>query len=416
MIYCLLIIYCLFIIPSVFCQTGWIQSSLGTSKLMSVSFVDSKTGYVFTLSNKIYKTTDGGAEWREFETPGAAMTGSFNDANIGIYTGSFPQVTTNGGSSWTYGGGITPRPGSTGATIILKNSIMVNAHTGFSVGNEFGMMGSSFYVIGKIYRTTNSGTYWELMSLGGVDEYDVKMDKKGKLYVVWAALITSEDYGQTWSYVSGTNQAVFSMSEIFGDTIYLSATEGKLLRSFNQGLNWNLYQTQSADTLKKIFFIDNKTGWVCGDSGYVFHTTNSGTNWIRQNTGTTKDINGICFVNKDTGFAVGNNGLLLKTYTGGVVGVNDPGSFIPEKYDLSQNYPNPFNPVTKIRYELPSDNFVSIIVYDLLGREIKTVVNEFKTAGSYFFNFNGSGLPSGIYYYKMKAGEYQQIRKMTLIK
>ena len=89
---------------------------------------------------------------------------------------------------------------------------------------------------------------------------------------------------------------------------------------------------------------------------------------------------------------------------------------IPKEYKIYQNYPNPFNPVTNIQYDLPFDNFVSIKIYDVLGKEISTLINEFKQAGSYITSFNGSNLPSGIYYYKIIAGSFEQVRKMILIK
>ena len=89
---------------------------------------------------------------------------------------------------------------------------------------------------------------------------------------------------------------------------------------------------------------------------------------------------------------------------------------VPKEYALKQNYPNPFNPVTNIQYDLPIDNFVTIKVYDLIGREVMSLVNEMKEAGSYMASFNGTDLPSGIYYYRIKAGGYEQVRKMILIK
>jgi len=89
---------------------------------------------------------------------------------------------------------------------------------------------------------------------------------------------------------------------------------------------------------------------------------------------------------------------------------------IPKEYALKQNYPNPFNPSTNIQYDLPRDNFVSIKIYNILGKEILILVNEFKEAGSYLTSFNGSNLPSGIYYYKIKAGAFEQVKKMILIK
>lgn len=89
---------------------------------------------------------------------------------------------------------------------------------------------------------------------------------------------------------------------------------------------------------------------------------------------------------------------------------------IPKQFALSQNYPNPFNPITNIKYDLPKDIFVTIKIYDMLGREIKTLVNEFKNAGSYVVSFNGSELASGIYFYRIQAGDFASVKRMVLIK
>jgi hypothetical protein len=89
---------------------------------------------------------------------------------------------------------------------------------------------------------------------------------------------------------------------------------------------------------------------------------------------------------------------------------------IPKEFSLNQNYPNPFNPVTNIKYDLPKDVFVKIKIYDLLGREIKTLVNEFKQAGSYIVSFNGSEFASGVYFYRIQAGKFVQVKRMALIK
>jgi hypothetical protein len=89
----------------------------------------------------------------------------------------------------------------------------------------------------------------------------------------------------------------------------------------------------------------------------------------------------------------------------------------PAQYSLSDNYPNPFNPVTNIGYELPNDAFVKIRIFDILGREVSMLVNEFKSAGRYIVTFNASNLPSGIYFYKLEAKEQTGSNKMfTLVK
>jgi hypothetical protein len=95
---------------------------------------------------------------------------------------------------------------------------------------------------------------------------------------------------------------------------------------------------------------------------------------------------------------------------------------ISKVYSLEQNYPNPFNPSTTIRYEFPQQSFVTIKIYDILGNEIATLVNEEKSAGSYEIEFNAVGtsrdlsLPSGIYFYKLQAGNFVETKKMVLQK
>ena len=89
---------------------------------------------------------------------------------------------------------------------------------------------------------------------------------------------------------------------------------------------------------------------------------------------------------------------------------------IPKEFKLYSNYPNPFNPSTNIKFDLPKDVQVSIKIYDIVGREVMSLVNEFKTAGRYSVTFSGSDFASGVYYYKIKAGEFEQVRKMILLK
>ena len=96
-------------------------------------------------------------------------------------------------------------------------------------------------------------------------------------------------------------------------------------------------------------------------------------------------------------------------------GVNN-NSLVPNVFSLEQNYPNPFNPSTKIDYKLSKASFVTLKVYNVLGRLIKNIVNEYKAAGSYSITFDGSNIESGIYFYKLEAGEFIEVRKMALVK
>ena len=99
-----------------------------------------------------------------------------------------------------------------------------------------------------------------------------------------------------------------------------------------------------------------------------------------------------------------------------LVGIQPLGYGIPYVYRLAQNYPNPFNPSTKIAFDIPKAGFVNMVVYDLPGGEVATLVNEFKQAGKYDVDFNGLNLASGIYFYKITAGDFVETKKMLLIK
>ncbi|MBK8551010.1 MAG: T9SS type A sorting domain-containing protein [Ignavibacteria bacterium] len=89
---------------------------------------------------------------------------------------------------------------------------------------------------------------------------------------------------------------------------------------------------------------------------------------------------------------------------------------VPANFELSQNYPNPFNPTTKIKYQLPNDGSVNISVFDNAGKEVATLVNEFKSAGYYAINFNAASLSSGVYFYKISSGNFSSVKKMMLLK
>lgn len=99
-----------------------------------------------------------------------------------------------------------------------------------------------------------------------------------------------------------------------------------------------------------------------------------------------------------------------------LVSVYEPSSVVPEKFELNQNFPNPFNPNTTISYNLPNSGYVSLKIYDILGNEVATLVNENMEAGKHSIDFSASNIVSGIYFYKLDFGSKSQIKKMTLLK
>ncbi|MBK9096606.1 MAG: T9SS type A sorting domain-containing protein [bacterium] len=99
-----------------------------------------------------------------------------------------------------------------------------------------------------------------------------------------------------------------------------------------------------------------------------------------------------------------------------VSGIDDSENYIPDTYVLYQSYPNPFNPTTTIKYSLPNSDVVSLKVFDILGREVAVLVNEYKPSGTYAAEFNASEFASGVYFYRLQSGNFVQTKKMVLIK
>ena len=97
-------------------------------------------------------------------------------------------------------------------------------------------------------------------------------------------------------------------------------------------------------------------------------------------------------------------------------GVDKPENSLPQRYKLEQNYPNPFNPATQIVFEIPSGEFVSLRIFNMLGQQVAVLVNEQRPAGAYTVTFRANNLPSGMYFYRLIAGSFQQTRKLLLLK
>ena len=140
--------------------------------------------------------------------------------------------------------------------------------------------------------------------------------------------------------------------------------------------------------------------------------------YIDKNSNADIYLYGNYFTSKDTGYIVGRNGIILKTTDGGgnFIGIEIIGNKIPTQFSLSQSYPNPFNPTTNIIYQIPKNSFVSLKVYDVLGKEVATLVNELLSPGTYEATFDATKYASGVYFYKLETSDFAETKRMMLIK
>jgi hypothetical protein len=222
------------------------------------------------------------------------------------------------------------------------------------------------------------------------------------------------------SFQTSKNYFILS-TEIYGskfilndnDSLFIFNTDGSfdcLVFAFNQSIN-SFYSSCKYDS---VFFLDTTINMVFG------------VNDIQQNQGTFFTAN--TFSKKfgliDHFYLDGLcenylhlNGCVIGGITYGEL-LSNTENFVNSisGFSLSQNYPNPFNPSTSIQYAISNRQFVTLKVYDVLGKEVATLVNEEKPAGNYNIEFYGSNLASGIYYYQLRAGEFVEVKKMILLK
>jgi hypothetical protein len=153
------------------------------------------------------------------------------------------------------------------------------------------------------------------------------------------------------------------------------------------------------------------------NGGGVFLSTNNGTSWTGVNNGLTNAV--------IRPLAVSGPNLFAGTFGGGVwrrplseiiTSVETPSSRLPVHFDLDQNYPNPFNPATTISFDLPAPSFVSLIVFDALGREASTIVSEELPAGTHARRWNAADLAGGVYFYRLQAGSFTATKKLVLLR
>ena len=371
-----------------------------------IYFVDNSTGTVVGSSANgcIYRTTDGGLSW--------VMQGDvncfngykrdvfFTNALTGIIVGDGMQKTTNGGNNWYYVDVVTPG---------LQKVLFINEQTGFSLGGP------------RILSTTNMGSNWSVkfqswgMFLHDIDFYGNKAFAVGESTIV----LSSSDQGESWNIKNtglGGNYLLNAIQLLNDSTLIISEKNGKLFKSTNSGNNWRIVFSDSTLTINNMCFGDALTGIVACNKGLILKTTNSGENWVKVQTNCLSNLLK-CSKKGDNNFAVAGEYLtILSTSEPGIIGIHSINYNVPQIFTLSQNYPNPFNPVTKIKFDVPKTSFTKIIIYDILGREVATLVNEELKPGTYEADWNAAGFSSGVYFYKIIAGDYTETKKMVLMK
>ncbi len=404
-------------------QTVWTQQNSGTNdQLYAISFYDENHGYLSGRNAIIYYTSNGGTSWSPvYSSPvtndriECIIYKSLNRVIAGSYN-SIVYRTTDAGINWTYQT-ISP-------PCRIHGMSFINENTGWLVGEIHA-------IHGYVYRkTTNGGETWYEPSAQYTfydnNLFDIEFVNENTGFVCGAnpdrAIIAkTTNGGSSWI------KTEFPERYYWGNLNFLNENTGwvfgayygsKLLQTTNGGDNWNLIYSDTTTFLVNDFhFADQYIGYYL--SGSLQKTTNSGANWfytpIPNNPGS---LESIYFLNSQTGFICGYNGSVYKTTNGGLTNFSNMNDIYPDKFSLSQNYPNPFNPVTVIRYSLSENRFVTLKLYDVRGNEIATLINERQSSGTYNYQLSTVNyqLSSGVYFYRLEAGEFVETNRMILMK
>ena len=417
--------------PRIFSQSGWVNQVSGvTSNLVSVFFINTNTGWASGTDGTIIKTTNGGANWmiQNSTTTLPLLNIMFGDANTGWAAGGFDDNnplcshniivirTTNGGDLWTQQ--------ISGSGFLFNDLYIVNNQKAFITNTGICCPPFCIAESGSLGITNNSGQNWtSSLSMPSHSVFFLN-ENTG-----WVSSRTSDDVLPTRNYIYKTTNSGDSWERMYVDSnnytpftkIFFTneltgyAQRGSLLKSTNAGISWSVTDNNITSGTSDNYFINTDTGWCSGGSGKIIRTNDGGQNWTYQNTSTTNHLSSVYFVDEYSGWAVGNGGTVIKTITGGLTSAIQS-SILVSSFLLGQNYPNPFNPSTHLEFGIPDLGFVSLKVYDALGKVVKTLVNENKPAGYYSLEFDGSDLPSGIYFYRLEAGEFVETKRMVLLK
>jgi len=411
----LIFVLCFFFLRThiIFSQSGWELIYSFPEDVSAICFIDTLTGFagsgISANTKKIMKTTDGGETWNDlFITNNFITRIYFYNNNLGFAIGESGTLykTTDSGIDWT----LIP----VSETEIFKGIFLLNEQIGWTcIGAD------------KILRTTDGGNSWESsFTTGAISNWDIEFinDNTGYAVGVYANMYKSSDGGITWNQVTEPMVAsMFDIEFINASTGFIVGGVG-IAKTIDGGNNWNMVLNSGGSQLNSIQTFGNKFAWAVGQDK-IFYSSNSGTNWMAQSFTPYSYLQQVSCIDSLNVWVLGDRKLYRTSSGGSVTGIYQQTNNLVENFTLYQNYPNPFNPSTKIQYSVNSTQNVKLKVYDLLGTEIATLVNEEKSAGEYEVEFNANShsgsvrnLTSGIYFYQLKAGEYVVTKKMVLIK
>jgi hypothetical protein len=340
--------------------TTWAAVNNGLTSTFVTALAVTGTNLIAGTLGGTFLSTNNGAIWTPVISGLTSLVGAFAVNGPNLFAGTFSGVfrSTNNGTTWT----------PAGLTDTLINVLVVRGPNLFAGTTSYG-----------VFLSTNNGAIWTPVNSG----------------------LTSSNISAF--AVSGTN--------LFAGT----GGSGGVFRSTNDGTIWTdagLTNTSIGD-----LFVSGTNLFAGTFSSGVFLSTNNGTTWTDVNTGLTNTYV-VSLVVYGTNLFAGtdSNHVWRRPLSEMITSVERLSTDLPTHFSLEQNYPNPFNPSTTIKYEIPVESRVSLKVFNILGQEVVTLVNEEQKAGYKSVEWNAANVASGVYFYRLQAGDFTASRKLLLLK
>jgi hypothetical protein len=391
-----------------------------------------------------YGCTFGQITWEATSGPStSSVTCIVENKNGDIYAGTYSKglfKSTNNGNDWL--------EVNEGITTLSMQALATNVQGHIFAGSSGG----------GIYRSVDNGKSWSQINQGLTNVYiaALAINASGDVFAVtgYSRVFRSTDNGDTWTLIfNGGSIGMNCLYVAPNEYLYAGSNEG-VYRSTDQGNTWTdvgfdrYVPAMAFDSIGNMYIADALSLWYSNYSGeywgflgyissiYSLAVTNNGTlyaghldegiyvnatknsdNWTLMNDGLT-DIEVHSLILKSDGvlFAGTLSGTVFRT-TGQVTSIEtDNSNNTPSSFILYQNYPNPFNPVTTITYSVKQEGKIKLRVFDILGNEVGTLVDEYKGAGTQSVEFDATLLSSGIYLYEFIANGQSMRKKMMLLK
>jgi len=413
---------------NIYSQGTWERIESPTDQnLQSVYFVDSLYGWAVGDSGTIIHTSNGGTDWeiQDGKNNNKIVDVFFLNRNLGwasswntssVPVGTELLKTTDAGKNWN----IETYPDE---NIFIQCILFIDSLNGW--------MGGALHAF---VRTTDGGITWSQVEIdsSALAFYPVANIKFLNSRIGYACGGFFESAGVVWKTTDG-GDIWYAIDPIYAppdpiheihifDSLNVLGVGGdfelfgvEMIRTSDGGLSWDFESIGVLGIAWDLDFRNGNEAW--SPLGFeLIYSLDAGSTRISIPTPDSSLIFDIIFPDSLHGFAVGREGAIIKYNPPIINFVEEIDEDIPERFSLFQNYPNPFNPSTTISYSIPTEGYVTLKVYDVLGNEVASLVDERKHSGTFDVHYNASVLSSGIYYYQLVTSEFTSTKKLILMK